>query len=296
MNGINQLLDSLKIEANVYHNGKFCGNWAVNTSGSHRMSFHIVTQGQCFFKLNSENIELFEGDAVFLPSDAQHRLSNNMNLNIPENSIKSFAMTDLIDEPTTGLVCGDFNHNHAIFEKLIKQMPEMLVVRRNENNAITKLIDLMLEESRGSNQHTNVLLNRLSECLFYLLVRDNVDIDHGVFAAFAHPQLSKSMELIHTNFKEKNDVQKQRFSLEDLASASAMSRSSFATVFKEIVGQTPVDYQTQWLISQAYRWLADEGVSTLEAAIRCGYESESSFSKAFKRIIGVGPGKIRSGV
>jgi len=76
MNGINQLLDSLKIEANVYHNGKFCGNWAVNTSGNHRMSFHIVTQGQCFFKLNSEYIELFEGDAVLLPSDAQHRLSN----------------------------------------------------------------------------------------------------------------------------------------------------------------------------------------------------------------------------
>lgn len=293
MNGINQLLDSLKIEANVYHNGKFCGNWAVNTSGNHRMSFHIVTQGQCFFKLNSEYIELFEGDAVLLPSDAQHRLSNNMGLNIPENSIKSFAMTDLIDEPATGLVCGDFNHNHAIFEKLIKQMPEMLVVRRNENNAITKLIDLMLEESRNSNQHTNMLLNRLSECLFYLLVRDNVNIDHGVFAAFAHPQISKAMELIHASTENMNA--EQRLSVEELAKVCAMSRSAFATSFKEIVGQTPVDYQTQWRMTQAYRWLADDGISTLEAALRCGYESEGSFSKAFKRVIGVGPGKIRSG-
>ena len=43
----------------------------------------------------------------------------------------------------------------------------------------------------------------------------------------------------------------------------------------------------------AYRWLADEGISTYEAALRCGYESDASFSKAFKRIIGSGPGEVR---
>ncbi|PWQ95679.1 AraC family transcriptional regulator [Leucothrix arctica] len=293
MNGINRLLDSLKIEANVYHNGKFCGNWAVDTSGSRRMSFHIVTQGQCFFELNGENIELFEGDAVFLPSDVQHKLTNTLDLNIPKNATQSVPMTDRLDAPSTGLVCGDFNHNHAIFDKLVQQMPELLVVRRNDNNAISKLVDLMLEEAHTSNQHNNVLLNRLSDCLFYLLVRDNLNIDSGVFAAFAHPQLGKAMELIHATVTKKK--QEQRLSLEELANACAMSRSAFATLFKEVVGQTPVDYQTQWRMTQAYRWLADDGISTLEAALRCGYESEGSFSKAFKRVIGVGPGKVRSG-
>ena len=293
MNGINQLLNSLKIEANVYHNGKFCGNWAVNTAGSRRMSFHLVTHGQCFFKLDDETIELFEGDAVFLPSDAQHRLSNAMDLKTPQNTGTSLPMTDLVDEPSTGLVCGDFNHDHAIFEKLTRQMPELLVVRRSDDSAISKVIDLMLEESRGSKQQSNVLLNRLSDCLFYLLVRDNLNIDNGVFAAFAHPQISKAMDLIHTDVS--NEVQDQRLSVETLANACAMSRSAFATLFKEVVGLTPVDYQTQWRMTQAYRWLADEGISTLEAALRCGYESESSFAKAFKRVIGVGPGKIRAG-
>jgi len=44
----------------------------------------------------------------------------------------------------------------------------------------------------------------------------------------------------------------------------------------------------------AYRWLADEGISTYEAALRCGYESESSFSKAFASVMGFGPGKARA--
>jgi len=46
-------------------------------------------------------------------------------------------------------------------------------------------------------------------------------------------------------------------------------------------------------MTQAYRWLADEGITTYDAASRCGYESESSFSKAFKRVVGVGPGEVR---
>jgi len=92
MNGINQLLDSLKVEANVYHNGKFCGNWALNTSGSRRMSFHLVTQGQCFFKINEIELELFAGDAVFFPSDAHHVLTNTVAVDIPQNIVKSVPM------------------------------------------------------------------------------------------------------------------------------------------------------------------------------------------------------------
>lgn len=293
MNAINQLLDSLKIEANVYHNGQYCGNWAINTSGSRRMSFHIVTSGQCYFKLDGETIELYEGDAVFLPSDAQHRVTNEPMLDLPENTVASLPMTEDVKEPSTGLVCGDFSHNHAIFEKLVTQMPELMVVRRNDNNVTSQIIDLMLNESKSSDQHSNVLLNRLADCLFYLLVRSNLDIESGVFAAFAHPQLSHAMELIHQSTD--GETPEQRLSLEELATASAMSRSAFATLFKEVVGQSPVDYQTQWRMTQAYRWLSDDGISTLEAALRCGYESEGSFSKAFKRVIGVGPGQVRAG-
>lgn len=293
MNAINELLDSLKIEANVYHNGKYCGNWAINTAGSKRMSFHIVTSGQCYFKLGDDIIELSEGDAVFLPSDSQHRVTNAPHIDLVENTAESIPMTETVNEVSTGLVCGDFAHNHAIFDKIIKQMPELMVVRRNDNTASSQIIDLMLEESRNSNQHTNVLLNRLSDCLFYLLVRGNVDIKSGLFAAFAHPQLARAMELIHQSLDD--DSSEQRLNVDTLAAAAAMSRSAFSNLFKEVVGQSPGDYQIQWKMTQAYRWLADDGVSTLEAALRCGYESEGSFSKAFKRVLGVGPGEVRAG-
>ena len=85
-----------------------------------------------------------------------------------------------------------------------------------------------------------------------------------------------------------------KLTLDKLASAAAMSRSAYASLFKQMVGLSPADYILQWRMAQAHRWLADDGISTLDAALRCGYESEASFSKAFKRVLGVGPGVARN--
>ncbi len=287
MNALNQLLSSLKLEANVHHNGQYCGDWAVDTSGTRRMTFHVVSKGRCFLELDSETIELEEGDAVFLPCDAQHCVTNLPNIDVPVNHVKSVPMTAALDQESTGLVCGNFSHRHPVFEKLVKQLPKVIVVRNRERGPSSQIVDLLLQESRSSNQHSNVLLNRLADCLFYLLIRNNIDVENGVFAAFAHPNLSAAMELIH----QQSD---QRLSLDQLASSAAMSRSAFSSAFKEIVGESPMDYLTQWRMTQAYRWLADDGISTLDAAMRCGYESEASFGKAFKRVMGIGPGSARA--
>jgi AraC-like DNA-binding protein len=39
--------------------------------------------------------------------------------------------------------------------------------------------------------------------------------------------------------------------------------------------------------------LLNEHANMLDIAMHCGYESEASFRKAFKRIVGVPPGKVR---
>ena len=112
-------------------------------------------------------------------------------------------------------------------------------------------------------------------------------MENGIFAAMVHPKLAKAIKLMHSAPDEK-------IGLEQLASEALMSRSAFSTLFKSIVDQSPMDYLKQWRITLAYRWLVDEGISTYEAALRCGYESESSFSKAFTSVMGFGPGKART--
>lgn len=270
----------------MFHNGQYCGAWAVDTSGQQKMLFHVVTRGYCFAKSNGHTYRLEAGDAVFFPSDAKHSITNDNTQDLETNLATSVPMTEALDQDATGLVCGDFGHNHPVFERLLQQLPDVIVIRKRDDFASGKILTMMLEESQSSQQDSSILLSRLADCLFYLLVRDHIGSNAGVFAAFAHPRLNAAMELIHADAKSKH-------SLEDLARTCAMSRSAFSSTFKEVVGQTPADYAVQWRMSLAYRWLKDEGLSTSSVASRVGYESESSFAKAFTRVMGMGPGQAR---
>ena len=296
---LNQLLSTLKVQANIFHNGQYCGTWAVDTSGANLMTFHVVTRGKCSIDIEGKNIQLSVGDAVFMPTDAPHviqpantnpKTDTSSSLELAINQATSYPMLEPIDEAlhgeVTGLVCGHFTHKHPIINRLLKQLPNAIVVKHNRDTTTSQIIELILNESKSSGQSTNFLLNRLSDALFYVLIRDNISAHNGVFAALNHPKLSKPLEFIHNNFD-------QNLSVEVLAKQAGMSRSSFAALFKQVVELTPADYITQWRMTQAYRWLADEKISTYDAALRCSYESESSFSKAFKRIIGIGPGEAR---
>lgn len=286
MNALDQLLTSLRVSANVFHNGHYCGEWAVDTSGFGRMNFHVVCYGRCYFRASEKTIQLEEGDAIFLPMDAAHHLSNSANDDVVTNRAVSLSFAEPLQTDATGLVCGNFGHQHPIFEKLLRQLPDYIVVRKEGDSTSAKIISLMMKESRQSDQTTNLLLNRLADCLFSVLLRDHIETESGVFAALAHPKLSKPMARIHQSVDEK-------LTLDELANEAAMSRSAFASLFKEVTEQTPIEYITQWRMTQAYRWLADDGISTYEAAIRTGYESEASFSKAFKRVMQMGPGEAR---
>ena len=62
-----------------------------------------------------------------------------------------------------------------------------------------------------------------------------------------------------------------------------------------IVGETPLKYVTQVRMHQARQWLTQDRMRISVVAARLGYESEASFSRAFKRVIGSPPSRFRTG-
>ena len=79
MDVLNQLFSTFKVSSEIFHNGQYCGSWALDTSGLHYMNFHIVSHGECYLTVGDDpqihNLE--EGDMVLFPRDIRHCISND---------------------------------------------------------------------------------------------------------------------------------------------------------------------------------------------------------------------------
>jgi AraC-like DNA-binding protein len=84
--------------------------------------------------------------------------------------------------------------------------------------------------------------------------------------------------------------------LEDLAKATAMSRTAFAMYFKKVAGVGPLTYLAEWRMRLAEHALREDKISVSELAQSLGYTSESAFSHAFRRVTGMAPKHYRISV
>ena len=70
---LSAILTSLQLHAEVYVNADFCGAWAVDTSGSRRMPFHLIGQGEAWLHIEGKPPQrLSTGDLVVFPHDTAH--------------------------------------------------------------------------------------------------------------------------------------------------------------------------------------------------------------------------------
>ena len=80
-----------------------------------------------------------------------------------------------------------------------------------------------------------------------------------------------------------------QWTLESLAKAVGISRSTMADRFTHLVGQPPMSYLTSWRMQLAVRLLSDGSAKVRSVAEEVGYDSEAAFSRAFKRLVGDSP-------
>jgi len=59
--------------------------------------------------------------------------------------------------------------------------------------------------------------------------------------------------------------------------------------FAELIGQTPIQYLANWRIQVGAALLRNTNSTVAVVAQEVGYESEATFTKAFKRLTGSSP-------
>jgi len=190
--------------------------------------------------------------------------------------------------PTT-IVCGSLSFDSASLKPLSQLLPSLILMKADEartlalHNTVQALASEMAEQAPGS----EVVATRLAEVLVVQLLRAHIASEPkhnpGWLRAVFDPQVGNVLSAIHGRVDAP-------WTVESLAVAAGMSRSAFAARFKELLGQTPLEYVTEWRMQRAMQLLEQRDKKLIDVARSVGYESDAAFSKAFKRVVGVNPG------
>lgn len=175
---------------------------------------------------------------------------------------------------------------------LTEALPPLVVIRGSNARAlpIRWLLEQLIAESRTDDVGRSVMCNDLMRMMFVHALRAHLESDarpaKGWLAGMADRRLRAALQRIHED-------PARTWPLSELSRAAAMSRSAFAQHFKETTGLSPGDYAIRWRMRLAMKRLrsSNDAVSAIGASL--GYLSDSAFSTAFKKIIGVSPRAYR---
>jgi AraC-like DNA-binding protein len=273
--------------------------WAVRYEPFPHVKLGVVVDGECWLSLEGlEPVLLHEGDFYLLGNPPPYVLGSSLDAapraaaTLPHNAIgRGFRIgADTDEDAYTCSVDFAFDDNDASL--LLDVLPPMVLVRADEPRGplFTHLASLMVVEIESSGVGRSLVLQHIAQIIFVHMLRahaDDVERPSSWLAALADDGIGAALRAMHSDVG-------RRWTLEELAEISRMSRSTFAATFKEKVGMAPLGYLIEWRMRLARDALRKDSRTLSELAAATGYKSESAFSTAFRRVVGTSPQHFRN--
>lgn len=292
---LSQALMRTKLNAFVSKAIDAGGSWAIEFPSYEGIKFNVVMKGACWLSVKGvrSRHHLKAGDCFLMSGGKPFVLAKD--LSIKRRARAEDVMGAARDGVATCNGGGDFLLIGALFQFeglmpkiMFGHFPPVIHIRENlEQAAVLRWsLERFSAEFRSERPGRSLILNHLAPIMLLQTLRvylASTKSEKNWLTALADPQLSKTLEVMHSDYG-------RRWSVEDLARVAGMSRSGFALNFKRHVGSAPMDYLTNWRMQTACELLRSTDQNIAAVANAVGYESESAFSVAFKKIVKCRPG------
>lgn len=274
------------------------GDWAIRFPPHEGIKFNAVMRGSCWVQVEGEpkaqRIEA--GDCFLLTRGRPFQFATDL-------ALSSINSPSIYDRAVDGIaICnggGDFfliggrfsfDGDHAAL--LFDALPAVLHVHDASAQAavLRWALEQLADELKAQSPGGALMAEHLSQIMLLQVLRLWLASEGtkapGWLGALADPRLARAIGAMHADPGRK-------WALAELANIAGMSRTSFAERFRNVVGQTPLDYLIHWRMRLAADRLrrTDERVCAIASSV--GYKSEAAFSTTFRRIMGTSPGRYR---
>jgi AraC-like DNA-binding protein len=298
---LSDVLQDLRLSGASYCRSEFNAPWGLEIPPEEGAIFHFVAEGSCWLQTSSNaTLQLESGDAVLLPRGAGHILVDQPGsptrrvhqLHREQVGETTFRMRGGGAGARALLVCCAVAFEEPAMHPLLELMPEVLHVRGGGSHDpwLPRLLEAMASEIGDQRIGAATVMTRLADIVITRVVRawaeSRTEDASGWLAAIRDPQIGRALAAFHRRPSE-------AWSVVSLAAAANLSRSIFSERFAAVLGVPPAGYVARWRMRLAGTWLRDRHLTVSEVATRLGYESEASFSRAFKRLMGASPSAFR---
>ncbi|RWM29588.1 AraC family transcriptional regulator [Mesorhizobium sp.] len=304
MDPLSDVLSLLKPQSNVSAGFDAGGDWSIEFPRNIGIKCYAVVSGQCWLAVEDvpEPVQLTAGDCFLLPGGRPFRLASDLKVKpVGAHTIFPPARAGGVVTYNGGgdvfLVGSRFVLSGRHADILLKMMPPIIHIRRDEDKAALRWsVERMMQELSEGQPGGFLVAQHLSHMMLVQALRlhmaEGPNGGVGWLFALADRQMGAAIGAMHED-------PAHRWTLQELAERAGMSRSNFALKFKEMVGTSAMEYLTRWRMLLAGERLVNSSEHTSVIALSLGYESESAFSTAFKRVMGASPrqyGRDRSAV
>lgn len=295
MDPLSDVLSLLRPHAYVSSGFDAGGDWAVQFGDQHKLlKCYAVVSGGCWLTVEGvdEPVRLSAGDCFVLPTGRPFRLGSRLDGPATDAATifppaRRGGVVTVNGGGGMFLVGSRFGVSGQQADTLLGMLPP-IVHLGSEPGQITLRwsVEQMMSELRNEKPGNGLVVQNLAYLMLIEALRVHLETGGGDrvgwFFSLADKQLGAAIKAIHA-------APEKAWTLQSLGEIAGMSRSTFALRFKERVGEPPMQYVARWRMLLACNKLetSAEPVSTI--ALSLGYESESAFSTAFKRMIGCSP-------
>lgn len=299
---LGEALHALRLSGAFFCRSELSAPWGIELPpmpGS--LMFHIMTGGSAWITFaNGERFRLMAGDFALVPQGRGHAIvdapeTRAINLFDYERPLLSPRYELLKIEgggAPAGLICGVGSVKDPAARRMVGLLPRIIPMQASTpgNEWLRGSVQIMMEEARSLGPGGDAVITRFSDILVVQAIRHWLRTDpnaqSGWLGALQDPQVGRALALIHRD-------PTHPWTVETLAGAVGISRSGLAARFADLVGEAPMSYLRQWRFEVARHWLRETDQTLAEIAEQLGYESEASFSRAFKKATGQTPGSVR---
>jgi len=313
MDALSETLRVVQLVGAIFINARFSAPWCYQSPraasaakllepGAERVViFHLITEGECYVELGAEApLRLIAGDVVIFPEGDAHRMMSKPGLPPARGAPLADVLTRRPRQLAYGgggaitrLVCGYLACDARLARMLLAGLPPVVRVNVRGSNAgawLEASVRYALAEARSPRPGGAGVLAKLAEVLFIEVLRMHMNEQGegrtGWLAGVRDRIVGAALHALHRS-------PSHPWTLEELARAAGTSRSVLAERFQQLVGSSPIQYLTQWRMLLASNLLSRSNASLASIAHEVGYQTDTAFSRAFRREFGQPPAAWR---